>query len=69
MKQPDIKTKAIRNKRIAWLLRKEGFEILSVEPDRHKPQYDVYIFEVTPNFQEILGRIMEEAKERKQQEK
>ena len=67
MKQTEIKTKAIRSKRIAWLLRLEGFRILTIRPDRHNPQYDLYFFEVTPRFQEALGRIMEEAKERKQQ--
>lgn len=64
----NIRTKAIRSKRIAWLLRMEGFEILTVRPDRHNPQYDLYFFEVTPRFQEVLGRIMEDAKVRKQQE-
>ena len=64
MKQTEIKTKAIRSKRIAWLLRMEGFRILTVRPDRHNPQYDLYFFEVTPRFEETLKRIMEEAKER-----
>ena len=53
MKQVDkykVKTKAIRSKRIAWLLRMEGFRILTVRPDRHNPQYDLYFFEVTPRF-------------------
>ena len=44
MKQTEIKTKAIRSKRIAWLLRMEGFRILTVRPDRRNPQYDLYFF-------------------------
>lgn len=60
----NIRTKAIRSKRIAWLLRMEGFEILEVRPDRHKPQYDVYLFEIVPGFQEKLDRIMEKAKKK-----
>lgn len=67
MKQAEIKTKAIRSKRIAWLLRMEGFRILTVRPDRRNPQYDLYFFKVTPRFEEALSRIMDEAKQRKQQ--
>ena len=39
MKQPEIKTKAIRNKRIAWLLRKEGFEILPIKQSDEERNY------------------------------
>ena len=67
MKQTEIKTKAIRSKRIAWLLRMEGFRILTVRPDIRNPQYDLYFFKATPRFEATLSRIMEEAKERKQQ--
>ena len=67
MKQTEIKTKAIRSKRIAWLLRMEGFRTLTVRPDRRNPQYDLYFFKATPRFEATLSRIMEEAKERKQQ--
>ena len=67
MKKTEIKTKAIRSKRIAWLLRMEGFRILTVRPDRRNPQYDLYFFKATPRFEATLSRIMEEAKERKQQ--
>lgn len=59
------KTKAVRSKRMAWLLRKAGFLILSVEPDRSKPEYNVYIFEKVPGFQETFDKIIEEAKVQK----
>ena len=42
------KTKAVRSQRIAWLLRKEGFKIIDVVPNRRRPNLDVYIFEATP---------------------
>lgn len=29
-----MKTKAVRSQRIAWLLRKEGFKILGITPNR-----------------------------------
>lgn len=56
-----IKTKAVKSRRIAWLLRKAGYPILSVEPNRMQPEYNVYIFEVTPDFQEALDKIIEDA--------
>ena len=37
------KTKAVRSQRIAWLLRKEGFKIIDVVPNRRRPNLDVYI--------------------------
>ena len=39
-----MKTKAVRSQRIAWLLRKEGFKIIDVTPNRRRPNLDVYIF-------------------------
>ena len=32
-----MKTKAVRSQRIAWLLRKEGFKILGITPNRRRP--------------------------------
>lgn len=55
------KTKAVKSRRIAWLLRKAGYPILSVEPNRMQPEYNVYIFEVTPGFQKALDKIIEDA--------
>lgn len=63
--QDKIRTKAVRSKRMAWLLRKAGFPIISVEPDRCKPEYDVYIFEKTSDFQKTFDKIIEETKEPK----
>ena len=56
-----MKTKAVKSRRIAWLLRKAGYPILSVEPNRMQPEYNVYIFEVTPGFQKALDKIIEDA--------
>lgn len=56
-----MKTKAVKSRRIAWLLRKAGYPILSVEPNRMQPEYNVYIFEVTPDFQNALDKIIEDA--------
>lgn len=56
-----MKTKAVKSRRIAWLLRKAGYPILSVEPNRMQPEYNVYIFKVTPDFQKALDKIIEDA--------
>lgn len=45
-----MKTKAVRSQRIAWLLRKEGFKILGITPNRRRPNLNVYIFEATPEL-------------------
>ena len=50
MKQQDMKTKAVRSQRIAWLLRKDGFEIINVGAIRCRPNLDVFIFEATPEL-------------------
>ena len=65
MKKQDMKTKAKRSQRIDWLLRKAGLPITSVAPDRYKPEYDVYIFEKTSDFQKAFDKIIEESKEPK----
>ena len=59
----NVKTKAVTSRRIAWRVRKEGFKILSVEPDRSKPEFDVYIFKVVPGFQEKLDQFIQESVE------
>ena len=63
------KTKAIKGRRTAWLLRKAGYEIISVEPNRMQPEYDVYIFEIVPGFQEELDKIIKETMEYKASKK
>lgn len=60
-----IKTKAVKSRRIAWLLRKAGYKILSVQPNRIEPEYDVYIFEVEPGFTEEFTKLIKEAEEYK----
>lgn len=61
-----MKTRAVKNRRIAWLLRKEGFHIKSVEPNRNKPEFDVYIFEATPELCMSLDRHIRNNDGRKQ---
>lgn len=65
MKNQRTKCKGIKSKWIAWKLRKEGFQIATVEPDWHNPEKDIYVFEMVPGFQEALDRILEERQQNK----
>ena len=65
-REQKVKCKAIKSKRIACKLRKEGFPIKSVEPDRDHPERDVYVFEMTLGFQDALDKILEKRYENKE---
>jgi hypothetical protein len=45
-----MKEKIIYSKWVAYELRKQGFEILRVEVNPHKPQFDCYVFEATDSM-------------------
>lgn len=42
--------KVIYSKRVAYELRKRGFHILRTEVNLYKPQFDIWIFEETPEL-------------------
>lgn len=50
--------KKIYTRKVAYDLRKMGFKILKTEPNERKPEFDVYLFEDTPEFQEAFGEYM-----------
>lgn len=54
----EMKTKAIRSRKIAFQLRKMGFSIIGTSPNRFKPEFDVYIFENTPELQKALDEVL-----------
>lgn len=64
-REQKVKCKAIKSKWIAWCLRREGFQIKSVEPDRFNPERNVYIFKMVPGFQESLDQILENRQQNK----
>ena len=47
----------VYTKKIAYELRKLGFKILRVEPNPHKPEFDIYIFESTEDFESAFRKI------------
>lgn len=60
-----MKTKAVKSRRIAWLLRKDGYQIEKVEPNKFKPEFDVYKFRAVPGIREDFVRHVKEMHERK----
>lgn len=52
-----MKEKIIYMPWIAAKLREQGFELLRTGVNPHKPQFDTYIFEETPELLEALTRI------------
>lgn len=52
-----MKTFTVYTRRIAYELRKQGFQILSVEISPSNPFYNVWIFEDTPDFKEAFLRL------------
>lgn len=55
----------VRSRRLAYLLRKDGYQIDKVEPNRFKPEFDVYKFRMVPGIREAFVKHMKEEHERK----
>ena len=53
-----IMTKKIFSKQLAYELRLRGFKILGIEPNRKKPQLDVYIFQESKELETAMGEIL-----------
>ena len=47
-------TKKIYTRKLAVYLREKGFKILSTEVNYKYPQYDVYVFEDTPELTQAI---------------
>ena len=52
------KVKKIFQKNIALELRKRGFKIIKTGVNMYKPQYDVYFFEDTEEFERALTAVL-----------
>lgn len=53
----EIKEKKIYTRKLAYILRCAGFSILRTEPNPKKPQFDIYVFAATPEFEEYFIKI------------
>lgn len=51
------KEKVIYARRVAYELRRQGFNIVRVEPNPHKPEFDAYVFEDTQALADALTAI------------
>ena len=60
-------TRVVKNRRIAYELRKLGYKILRTEPNKFRPELDVYIFKNEKGLKEELNRLCEDYKERRDQ--
>ena len=49
--------KIIFTRRVAYELRKQGFEILRVEINPNKPEFDCYVFAESEEFSKALAAI------------
>lgn len=52
-----METKIIYSRNVAYELRKKGFKILRTEPNPRKPQFDLYVFEASPELFEAMGKM------------
>jgi hypothetical protein len=50
-------TRVIYTRKMAYELRKLGFKIVGVEPDKKKPYFDNYIFEDSKELQEAMRQL------------
>ena len=61
-----MKIKKIYTKKMAVYLRERGFKILGTEVNPNKPEFDVYLFENTPDFEaamlEYVGKFCSDKK-------
>lgn len=51
-----MKEKIIFSRKMAYELRKHGFNILRVEPNPYKPEFDCYIFEETQELCNMMNQ-------------
>ena len=49
-----MEIKKIYTKKMAVYLRKQGFKIIGTEVNENKPEFDVYLFENTPDFEAAM---------------
>ena len=57
----NIPTKAIRKRKYANILVRQGFRMIAVRQNKRFPEQDVYIFEYTPELDKALGELIASA--------
>lgn len=49
-----MKVKRIYTKKMAIYLREQGFKIIGTEVNKKRPEFDVYLFNDTPNLENAM---------------
>lgn len=55
-------TKRVFTRKLAVYLREQGFKIVRTEVNYKKPQFDIYVFEDTPDLELAIIRYSENGK-------
>lgn len=56
-KDINIKLFKVFSRKLAYLLRIEGFKIVGTEPNFIKPEFNIWLFEDTQEFREAFTRL------------
>lgn len=51
--------KKVYTRRIAYELRLKGFKIIRLEPNPNKPEFNIYVFQSTPELESAFKEIVE----------
>lgn len=51
--------KKIYTRRIAYELRLKGFKIIRLEPNPNRPEFNIYVFQNTPELESAFKEIVE----------
>lgn len=60
-----MKTKTIYTRWMAYELRKLGHNPVTIQPNPHKPNFDVWVFQDTNSLEEDMTKITKDAKNKK----
>ena len=51
--------KKVYTRRIAYELRLKGFKIIRLEPNPNRPEFNIYVFQSTPELESAFKEIVE----------
>lgn len=59
----EIKTYKIYTRWLAFALRKQGFKIIGTDINEYHPQFDVWLFEDSPELQAAISKLSKNHKQ------
>lgn len=63
------KSRLVFDAKVARKLLKQGFVVIDIKPNRENTDKSIFVFENTAEFKDALIKIMEEIKEKKEEDK